>query len=64
MIALVIVLLAGVVVLLLSRFSGSAKPSPDDHGGCCGCGHDHGHDQSHKGDCSGRKETVGADRKV
>jgi len=64
MIALVIVLLAGVVILLLSRFSGSAKPSPDDHGDCCGCGHDHGAGHSHKADCSTANETVGADRKA
>jgi len=59
MIALVIVLLAGVLVLLLSRFSGSAKPAPHDHNGCCGCGHDHDHSH-HADDCSAPKQPATA----
>jgi hypothetical protein len=64
MIAIVIVLLAGVVVVLLSRLSGSAKPAKDDHSGCCGCGHNHDHSPQ-AGDCPTpkEKEAVGADRK-
>jgi hypothetical protein len=53
MIALVIVLLAGVVVLLLSRFSGSAKSAQANHGECCGCGHHHDH--AHPADCVFRR---------
>jgi hypothetical protein len=59
MIALVIVLLAGVVVLLLSRFSGSAKPASHDHSDCCGCGHHHDH-SDHADNCSAPKESVTA----